>query len=70
MRNLDKKLKRFSLKEREEVEREFGDKVRFLVSFCTNDQSQHYIAADALDMNMFIFDSWHDDELNQHSPQV
>ena len=49
----------------EEIEKKFGDGLHFLVSYYIDDPSIHYIAADALDMDMFIFDSWHDDELNQ-----
>lgn len=49
----------------EEIVRQFGDKVNFLVSYYTDQSSDKFIAAVALDMNMFIFDSWHDDELKQ-----
>lgn len=51
----------------EEIVKEFGDKVRFLVSCHSNQSSGHFIAADAFDMGMIIFDSWHDDELKQPS---
>lgn len=51
----------------EGIVRLLGDKVHFFVSEHAQKPQDRFIVVAALDMNMMIFDSWHDDELKQPS---